>query len=106
HTLEHLTLVCFSSSRRHTRSKRDWSSDVCSSDLTMNVFAIRTEAKLDYTMKRMPKLYALSKRPYNNITSIVISQNKTLTYMRRRGSLPSNSKKKRKLTNNLVLTEN
>src|SRR5699024_12155538 len=28
-------LVCFffSSSRRHTRSKRDWSSDVCSSDL-------------------------------------------------------------------------
>src|SRR5699024_12008158 len=29
--------VCFfffSSRRRHTRSKRDWSSDVCSSDLT------------------------------------------------------------------------
>src|SRR5207249_9062947 len=24
----------FSSRRRHTRSKRDWSSDVCSSDLT------------------------------------------------------------------------
>src|SRR5699024_11330472 len=36
----------FSSRRRHTRSKRDWSSDVCSSDLTWisayekaNVFA-------------------------------------------------------------------
>src|SRR5699024_11929867 len=29
----------FSSRRRHTRSKRDWSSDVCSSDLAM---------KLDY----------------------------------------------------------
>src|SRR5437868_7799978 len=31
-----LLLVCFfffSSRRRHTRSKRDWSSDVCSSDL-------------------------------------------------------------------------
>src|SRR5699024_11901115 len=28
----------FSSRRRHTRSKRDWSSDVCSSDL--NVFPI------------------------------------------------------------------
>src|SRR5699024_12223034 len=29
------TLTCFflSSRRRHTRSKRDWSSDVCSSDL-------------------------------------------------------------------------
>src|SRR5699024_12176438 len=25
--------ICFSSRRRHTRSKRDWSSDVCSSDL-------------------------------------------------------------------------
>src|SRR5699024_12145089 len=25
----------FSSSRRHTRSKRDWSSDVCSSDLRL-----------------------------------------------------------------------
>src|SRR5207249_7528742 len=28
----------FSSRRRHTRSKRDWSSDVCSSDLGSNVF--------------------------------------------------------------------
>src|SRR5699024_11762964 len=26
----------FSSRRRHTRSKRDWSSDVCSSDLTVH----------------------------------------------------------------------
>src|SRR5699024_11337075 len=31
------TLCCFffSSRRRHTRSKRDWSSDVCSSDLRL-----------------------------------------------------------------------
>src|SRR5699024_11768768 len=32
-----LPVVCFfffSSRRRHTRSKRDWSSDVCSSDLS------------------------------------------------------------------------
>src|SRR5437868_9671814 len=28
------TIFFFSSRRRHTRSKRDWSSDVCSSDLT------------------------------------------------------------------------
>src|SRR5699024_11255235 len=27
----------FSSRRRHTRSKRDWSSDVCSSDLSLDV---------------------------------------------------------------------
>src|SRR5699024_11820154 len=26
-------MFCFASRRRHTRSKRDWSSDVCSSDL-------------------------------------------------------------------------
>src|SRR5699024_11657475 len=29
----------FSSRRRHTRSKRDWSSDVCSSDLTAEELA-------------------------------------------------------------------
>src|SRR5204862_1187880 len=29
----HLSFVFFSSRRRHTRSLRDWSSDVCSSDL-------------------------------------------------------------------------
>src|SRR5699024_9719143 len=33
HTLEHFDFF-FSSRRRHTRSKRDWSSDVCSSDLS------------------------------------------------------------------------
>src|SRR5699024_12049988 len=32
----------FSSRRRHTRSKRDWSSDVCSSDLTtLNDYSIQ-----------------------------------------------------------------
>src|SRR5699024_6106979 len=30
----------FSSRRRHTRSKRDWSSDVCSSDLTLKVIEV------------------------------------------------------------------
>src|SRR5207249_8130283 len=30
----------FSSRRRHTSSKRDWSSDVCSSDLDLDVAAI------------------------------------------------------------------
>src|SRR5438067_12235942 len=32
----------FSSRRRHTRSKRDWSSDVCSSDLKDLLLAKRT----------------------------------------------------------------
>src|SRR5699024_11770905 len=31
--LQHFFYFFFSSRRRHTRSKRDWSSDVCSSDL-------------------------------------------------------------------------
>src|SRR5699024_11302350 len=30
----------FSSRRRHTRSKRDWSSDVCSSDLSYQFIAL------------------------------------------------------------------
>src|SRR5699024_11560611 len=35
----------FSSRRRHTRSKRDWSSDVCSSDLyaTENIIPVSLE---------------------------------------------------------------
>src|SRR5699024_11852599 len=32
-------LFFFSSRRRHTSSKRDWSSDVCSSDLTTRLLA-------------------------------------------------------------------
>src|SRR2546421_3765019 len=35
----HLFLFFFSSRRRHTRSDRDWSSDVCSSDLTIAFYA-------------------------------------------------------------------
>src|SRR5699024_12024703 len=38
----------FSSRRRHTRSKRDWSSDVCSSDLPWSVMASKVlNAMLD-----------------------------------------------------------
>src|SRR5699024_11713637 len=40
--VSHLSLIIyfffFSSRRRHTRSKRDWSSDVCSSDLMCCTF--------------------------------------------------------------------
>src|SRR5207249_6261897 len=36
----------FSSRRRHTRSKRDWSSDVCSSDLITRVAEVMNEAAL------------------------------------------------------------
>src|SRR5699024_11273714 len=36
-----------SSRRRHTRSKRDWSSDVCSSDLKLNLSYTGKKEELD-----------------------------------------------------------
>src|SRR5699024_11993808 len=38
----------FSSRRRHTRSKRDWSSDVCSSDLASITQNTRVSYPIDY----------------------------------------------------------
>src|SRR3989440_9192481 len=35
-----LVLFFFSSRRRHTRSDRDWSSDVCSSDLVVKFYTL------------------------------------------------------------------
>src|SRR5699024_11373476 len=35
-------LFFFSSRRRHTRSKRDWSSDVCSSDLLLKLLLVHS----------------------------------------------------------------
>src|SRR5699024_11677543 len=43
------TFFFFSSRRRHTRSKRDWSSDVCSSDLALVNLYGPTEAAVDVT---------------------------------------------------------
>src|SRR5207249_5984409 len=43
-------MICFffSSRRRHTRSKRDWSSDVCSSDLPMRSHVENGTRKVGY----------------------------------------------------------
>src|SRR5207249_9373825 len=38
----------FSSRRRHTRSKRDWSSDVCSSDLNLELMWLMRKLKPDF----------------------------------------------------------
>src|SRR5699024_11839432 len=40
-------LSLYSSRRRHTRSKRDWSSDVCSSDLGKDKVEVKITEKLD-----------------------------------------------------------
>src|SRR5699024_10557449 len=48
----------FSSRRRHTRSKRDWSSDVCSSDLTpenMTSWCRKGDSMTDETKETKPK---------------------------------------------------
>src|SRR5438105_6130996 len=42
--LEPLYVFFFSSRRRHTRSTRDWSSDVCSSDLNRSIDRLRATA--------------------------------------------------------------
>src|SRR5207249_6680390 len=44
--LSALYIFFFSSRRRHTRSKRDWSSDVCSSDLLELALAPRRRVRL------------------------------------------------------------
>src|SRR2546421_6554209 len=47
----------FSSRRRHTRSDRDWSSDVCSSDLKEKPFALQIKQALqDSEEKTHPKM--------------------------------------------------
>src|SRR2546422_2625186 len=53
----------FSSRRRHTRCSRDWSSDVCSSDL--NHFA---------RVKEVPYSFRRRKRGKSKLTSKVIAQ--------------------------------
>src|SRR5699024_11273546 len=42
---------CCSSRRRHTRSKRDWSSDVCSSDLKATCPVCSKERMVTYSKK-------------------------------------------------------
>src|SRR3712207_7866012 len=48
----------FSSRRRHTRYWRDWSSDVCSSDLLGLGFIVLTRALLQLRKRRLPVGFA------------------------------------------------
>src|SRR6266550_5695763 len=59
-------LFFFSSRRRHTRCSRDWSSDVCSSDLITSGFANAAEECFNYG-----KLLVLNQKdPRENITTL------------------------------------
>src|SRR5699024_11726170 len=44
----------FSSRRRHTRSKRDWSSDVCSSDLLRGISCTVTLQEIPFPINLLP----------------------------------------------------
>src|SRR5699024_5862448 len=56
----------FSSRRRHTRSKRDWSSDVCSSDLPLGPVAPKAhDMQREYTiLKNLHPVYSTAPKPY------------------------------------------
>src|SRR5207247_6338396 len=71
----------FSSRRRHTRSTRDWSSDVCSSDLCLERHCI-----MDRRTLRMTSSREYPERPMVGIGGVIIDQGRTLLI--RRGSEP------------------
>src|SRR5207249_9668693 len=61
----HLICFFFSSRRRHTRSKRDWSSDVCSSDLDLTRVQIKSARVVTTREQRIadgPQLHSLLER--------------------------------------------
>src|SRR5699024_11928441 len=66
----------FSSRRRHTMSKRDWSSDVCSSDLNMEAHYPKTFASflLEHQVKKSNELLYVrpdSLVPYQSYSKIL-----------------------------------
>src|SRR5690606_40982684 len=66
----------FSSRRRHTRFSRDWSSDVCSSDLlVLLIIATSVGATLYYTNKENGLSFLGSNAQANTETSTVVNQN-------------------------------
>src|SRR5699024_5969643 len=60
-----LIFFFFSSRRRHTRSKRDWSSDVCSSDLKhlQGIHTVSITFELFFLLRRERREYYLRNPP-------------------------------------------
>src|SRR5699024_11403698 len=61
----------FASRRRHTRSKRDWSSDVCSSDLAFQIEAEFTVPGTTETSKPTAMRYRLTVAVAGNTPEVV-----------------------------------
>src|SRR5690554_7121905 len=57
----------FSSRRRHTRCGRDWSSDVCSSDLFWWIHSVSTRSVHPWTRRRLRCRRARAKRTMEEI---------------------------------------
>src|SRR5437868_13116975 len=55
--LSYVSVFFFSSRRRHTRSKRDWSSDVCSSDLSNKMALSATLKFVGNSGKQKPEKF-------------------------------------------------
>src|SRR5699024_11672408 len=66
----------FSSRRRHTRSKRDWSSDVCSSDLLVmrKIFSIRLSSTgfPGFVPNPIPLPITTSSLPFSSKADIIL----------------------------------
>src|SRR5699024_11893766 len=78
----------FSSRRRHTRSKRDWSSDVCSSDLIISFLEIPLYS-LPYTLHNRESclLHCFSVLSHNGLLIITLKASRVslINYRRRKG---------------------
>src|SRR5699024_200643 len=63
------------SRRRHTRSKRDWSSDVCSSDLVFEMELIKSiEVNIDYILGLVKKYHESNMQD----KEVLVTINKTI----------------------------
>src|SRR5690606_39456675 len=71
-----ISFFFFSSRRRHPTFSRDWSSDVCSSDLLFRKWA--TGILKDYAIKG----YAENKKKLANLNKIIHISQRTTSYLR------------------------
>src|SRR5690606_14357372 len=71
-------LFFFSSRRRHTTFSRDWSSDVCSSDLDFGFLQNRINASIDlYDSRTSDLLLERGLPPTTGVTSVIQNVGKT-----------------------------
>src|SRR5690606_40308842 len=74
-------LFFFSSRRRHTRFSRDWSSDVCSSDLNPQTIYIRITNTVTLCYQAIPLDLIVHLPPQVNLlTTVEICDNEAQTY--------------------------